>query len=79
MNKALGYEVGKTYYNGYWGARHYIREIREHWLAPEIVSEWEDGYITIHSTPFDKKRDKLICVHEGEHKRGICLECGEDV
>lgn len=21
----------------------------------------------------------LICQHEGEHKNGICLECGEDI
>ena len=60
MKKALGFEVGKTYYCGYWRKKHFIREIREHPIYPEIVSEWEDGHITIHSTTFDKRRDKLI-------------------
>ena len=60
MIKALGFEKGKTYFCGYWHKKHTIIDIRTHPVYPEIVSHWEDGRITIHSTPFEKKWDKLI-------------------
>ncbi len=60
MDKALGFEKGKTYYCGYWKKKHTVVDIREHFITPEIVSKWEDGQTTIHSTPFDKERDKEV-------------------
>ena len=58
---ALGYELGKTYYCGYWGRKHTIEDIKQGGVFDyEIKSRWEDGHYTWHATCFDKKRDYIV-------------------
>ena len=60
MNKALGYKKGKTYLCSYWGEKHKVIDIRKGYnYLPIIVSKWEDGRITKHSTA-RKPKDKEL-------------------
>ncbi len=57
----LGFKVGNTYRNGYWKQEHTI--VRDGFDAagfPFVESLWDSGETTVHSTPFNKKRDCKI-------------------
>lgn len=61
---SLGFEIGKTYYCGYWRRNHTIVSARSlgRFGAAEVTSRWDDGIETIHATPFDPKRDRKVSI-----------------
>lgn len=53
------YQVGKTYYNGYWGQTFTVLDITsDNW--EKYVCLWADGEITKHCTPLDPERDFVV-------------------
>ena len=52
LKEATKYEVGKTYYIGYWNTTCKVLEINE-----EYKCLWADGRITTHMTPLDPDKD----------------------
>lgn len=65
--RALGFELGARYLNGYWRRVHVIEAAG--WVmngsapTPWVRSRWADGHSTVHSTPFEHRagvRDQLL-------------------
>lgn len=61
----MRYEIGKTYYNGYWNKTFKVLDILPNKVwGEEYKCQWSDGRITTHTTPLDPKKDYEI-VKEG--------------
>lgn len=54
----MRYEIGKTYYIGYWGTTFTVLDIlpNEIW-GEEYKCLWKDGRIITHTTKLDPKKD----------------------
>ena len=54
----MRYEIGKTYYNGYWNKTFVVLDVlpNEIW-GEEYKCQWSDGRITTHTTPLDPEKD----------------------
>lgn len=59
------YEVGKTYYSGYWCEWFKVLEYKElpdSWMRWTVKCLWEDGRITIHCTPLNLSKDDYLVI-----------------
>jgi hypothetical protein len=54
LNKRSRYEVGKTYWNGYWHEIYTVLDVKPYGY---VEVQWESGKINEHCTPLDHKRD----------------------
>ena len=58
LNKNADYEVGKTYWCGYWQKWYKVLEVKDNPRSYNgIKIEWEDGKIAEHGTSLDTRRD----------------------
>ena len=66
IDKTKGFEVGKTYFCGYWHEAFEVLEIERNvpiWDTVYFV-KWEDGHTNAHSTEPDYRRDFEIIFEE---------------
>ena len=57
----MRYEIGKTYYNGYWNKTFKVLDILPNAIwGEEYKCQWSDGRITTHTTPLDPDKDYVI-------------------
>lgn len=56
---ALGFELGKTYRNDYWGQNHTITQAWMNNGWPVVRSLWADGRTTTHSTARGKRDQEI--------------------
>lgn len=57
------YELGKTYYCGYWGKTFKVLEIKQSDIWGEVYKcLWSDGFVTTHSTAIEPDYDYEVII-----------------
>ncbi len=59
------YEIGKTYYSGYWNETFQVLEYKElpsSWMRFSVKCKWQDGKITNHCTPLNLSKDDFLVI-----------------
>ena len=66
LKEATKYELGKTYYCGYWGKTFKVLEIKPSEIWGEVYKcLWSDGFVTTHSTAIEPDYDYEVIEKEG--------------
>ena len=60
LDKNPKYEIGKTYYCGYWQQSYEVLDYTENtgdWRGWSVTCKWDDGHINDHCTSLNNKYD----------------------
>ena len=64
LPKNSTYEIGKTYFSGYWRESYKVinyEHLPENWMGYKVTTLWQDGRTTSHCT--DLKEDDFLVIN----------------